>query len=252
MHPIIFSTGCLSVYSYGAAVAAGFAVACLLAYNRAADFGLDKSRIIDIFIVMLVSGIAGARIFYIFLNPAYYIANPVEMLKLSKGGLVWYGSFAGGLAGGWLYVRLNRISFWTAADLISPYIALAQSIGRIGCFLNGCCFGKEVPADFVFGVRFPHEAVLRHPTQLYSSLAMLLIFILLRLWQERRRFPGEIFLGYCILYSSKRFLTEFLRGDSGGFFRGLTLFQVISAAVFLTALAALTSRVFLWKRRSTG
>jgi phosphatidylglycerol:prolipoprotein diacylglycerol transferase len=237
MHPVIFKLGPLNVYSYGFMVALGFAAATLCLYMRASKFGIDRNNVVDLMILMLVSGIAGARIFYILQNLSYYRLNPSEMPNLSKGGLVWYGAFISGLGVSAIYIKIKKMDFWASLDLAAPYIALAQALGRIGCFMNGCCYGVAMADGLV------------HPTQLYSAASLVAIFIVLRIWQDHRHFKGEIFLGYCVLYSSKRFFMEFLRGDNPRIFFGFTISQVISCIVFVFSLGMLITMAAAWKKR---
>ncbi len=251
MHPIIAKIGPLSIYSYGLMVALGFAVAILLSYRLAARFNINKDKIVDFGIVVLLGGLIGARLFYVLMNIRYYITNPLEIINLTKGGLVWYGGFLFGILVSILFVKKNNISFWDGADLFAPFIALAQSVGRIGCFLNGCCYGKLAPDSYLFGVIFPHESVSRHPTQIYESVALLILFLVLRRWQEARHFKGEIFLVYAILYSMSRFLLESLRGDNLKILSNLTVSQVVSAAILLVCLAILIARFLSWKKSSS-
>jgi len=248
MHPILIRLGPLTIFSYGVMVALGFGLATFLICINAKKHNLNKNSVIDLFILMLLSGLIGARLFYVLLNIDYYLTNPIEVLNLSRGGLIWYGGFLSGLATAAWYIRRKRIDFWIAADFAIPYIALAQSLGRIGCFLNGCCFGIEASSDFQFGVVFPGSPVLRHPTQIYSSLALLILFIVLRIWQDLPHFKGEIFLGYCVLYSLERFFMEFLRADNPRIISGLTFSQIISAIIFILALTVFVNKDIGWRR----
>ncbi|MFA6141768.1 MAG: prolipoprotein diacylglyceryl transferase [Candidatus Omnitrophota bacterium] len=231
MHPILLKFGPFTIYSYGVMVAMGFAVATFLAHKRAARFNIDPGKVIDIAIILIAFGILGARLLYVLLNLSFYIANPIDIVKLSNGGLVWYGGFISAFFAVIIYVRKAKLNFWAVADLFAPYVALAQAFGRIGCFFNGCCYGKD-------GI----------PVQIYSSIALLIIFIILRVWQDNKHFAGEIFLGYCVLYSLKRFLMEFLRGDNPAVFHGLTLSQVISVFVFFLSSAYLAYKAVQWKK----
>ncbi|MFA5146080.1 MAG: prolipoprotein diacylglyceryl transferase [Candidatus Omnitrophota bacterium] len=249
MHPVLLTLGAFSIYSYGTMLAIGFAVSLFLIRRNSSGFGLDSNRMTDTAVIVLIAGISGARLLYVAMNSPYYLRHPLDVLKLPEGGLVWYGGFFFGLAAMWFYLRWQKLSFWNTADLFAPYVALAQSFGRIGCFLNGCCFGKEAQPGSLLGVIFPGSSELRLPAQVYSALALLAIFVILRIWQGRRKFYGEIFLGYCVLYSSKRFLAEFLRGDNAPVAYGLTFSQVVSAALFLCAVSVLIYRIMLWKRR---
>ena len=231
MHPILFKIGPLNIYSYGAFVALGFGIAAYLIYRRASEFGLDKNSVLDLLILILIGGITGGRILYVGLNLSYYLSEPLEIFMLSKGGLVWYGGFIFGLIIFIWYTRKKGMNFWTVADLVAPYIALAQGVGRIGCFLNGCCYGVN-----------------NHPTQIYSSAALIVIYFILRSRQNFRHFTGEIFLGYCILYSIKRFLMEFLRADNIKVYLNLTMSQYVSVLVFAAGLGIFIYRIIKWKK----
>lgn len=237
MYPILFKLGPFTVYSYGVMVALGFGIATACVYIRSPKFGIDRNNIVDLMIIMLVSGLAGARFFYVLQNYGYYKFYPVEILNLSKGGLVWYGAFIAGFFSSAVYIKIKRMDFWAVLDLAAPYIALAQAVGRIGCFLNGCCYGVAAPDGCIL------------PVQIYSALSLLLIFVVLRIWQDRRRFGGEIFTGYCILYSAKRFLIEFIRGDNPRAYFNLTISQVISCALFLISLSVFIYMALSWKKR---
>lgn len=248
MHPVLIKIGPVAVYSYGFMVAVGFGIAAFLIYRHAARLKLEKDRIIDMLVLMLLCGIAGARLLYILLNFNYYLSRPLEVFDLSKGGLVWYGGFLAGLAAGLVYARINKLDLWLVFDLIVPYAALAQAFGRIGCYLNGCCYGIEAPAGYKFAVVFPDSCVARHPTQLYAVLLLLLVYAILRLWQELPHYKGEIFLAYCILYPMQRFAVEFLRGDNPRIFLGMTISQLISLAVFSVVLVIYIYKRAEWKR----
>jgi phosphatidylglycerol:prolipoprotein diacylglycerol transferase len=236
------------MYSYGVMVALGFAVATLLIYRHAGRLDLNKDKIVDMLVLTLLCGIVGARLLYIALNLQYYIASPLEVFDLSKGGLVWYGGFVAGVVAATAYIKANRLDFWIVMDLIVPYVALAQVFGRIGCFLNGCCYGSILPHGCALGVTFPDSLAARYPTQIYSSLLLLGIYVVLRVWQELPHFKGEIFLAYCILYPLKRFAIEFLRGDNPKILLGMTISQVISLGVFLAALVVFTKKRLEWRR----
>jgi phosphatidylglycerol:prolipoprotein diacylglycerol transferase len=248
MHPILFKLGPFPVYSYGTLAALAYGIAIFLMVRRAPALGLSRHMVTDISIGMLVSGIIGARVLYILLNSGYYLQRPFEMLLLYKGGLVWYGGFFAGVASGIWMTRKDPDGFWPFADLAAPYLALAQGIGRLGCFLNGCCFGVPAPSHFPLHVIFPSEDIVRHPTQLYAAFFLIVIFMILRLCQEKRRFGGEIFLLYCVLTSFKRFLVEFLRGDNPRILCGLTFSQLVAIFVFVVAAAVFTRKVTRWKR----
>lgn len=235
MHPILLKIGPFNIYSYGVMVAIGFGIFTFLAYRRAEKFNISRDKVIDLAILILVWGIIGARLLYILLNMSFYLANPLDIIKLSKGGLVWYGGFAAALLAAIIYLKNNALNFWEVADLIAPYIALAQGFGRIGCYLNGCCYGIN-----------------GFPVQLCASASLFVIFIILLVMQERRHYVGEIFLGYCVLYSLKRFVIEFFRGDNPKILSVFTLSQIASVIIFIAALALFVYKASAWKKRHSN
>jgi len=231
MHPEICKLGPLTIYSYGLTLVIGFIAATLLAGAQARKEEIDPDIVFNLCFIVFIFGIIGARIFYVFSEFDYYLRNPLEIIMLQKGGLAWFGGLILGTLSGITYLKLKKLSVYKIADLLVPFVALAQSIGRIGCFLNGCCYGKES----VFGIYNPAFDAALIPAQLYSSLFLVFIFIFLRFLQTRPHKTGIIFFAYLLLYSTKRFFMEFLRGDSPALAFGLTLFQFISIAIFLIA-----------------
>ncbi|MBN1526722.1 MAG: prolipoprotein diacylglyceryl transferase [Candidatus Omnitrophica bacterium] len=251
MHPLLLKIGSFTVYSYGMMIALGFALATYVMYTRAAQCGFDRNKIVDMNVLLLVGGLIGGRALYVALHLPYYMRYPAEVFNFSKGGLVWYGGFFAALLVFLAYTRANKMRFWATVDFIAPYLALAQSFGRIGCFLNGCCYGIIASPDYSLAVMFPGADYPRHPTQIYSSLLLLAIFIVLRIFQDRDHFEGKIFLLYCVLYSAKRFGVEFLRADNPRILLGLTLAQVLSALLFLAALVLLINKGSRWKKSAS-
>jgi len=193
---------------------------------------MNADSIFNLAFIVFISGIVGGRIFYILANLPYYLKNPLEIVMLQHGGLVWFGGMFGGLLGAFLYLRYKRLPFLKIMDLIVPFAALAHSLGRIGCLLNGCCYGWEVP----WGLYFPvHQAILI-PVQAFDSLVLLFMFIILRFLQERPHREGQVLYMYLIFYSISRFFIEFLRADSPRLLFHFTLFQFISIFVFFFSL----------------
>ncbi len=244
MHPILFKLGPLTFYSYGLMLAVAYLVSSSLAARDARRIGakIHPNQVANLFFFTLIGGIVGARIFYIIANWDFYRVNLHQILRLDQGGLVWYGGLIGGFLIAAGYLTLKKLPFLETFDLVSPYLALAHSIGRIGCFLNGCCFGK--PTHSIFGVYFPNRLIPIHPTQLYSSVGLFIIFLVLLQWRKRKRFTGEIGLAYLFLYSLGRFGVEFLRGDSLSVWSGFTLAQLISIP-----LAVISGALLWWNRK---
>jgi len=235
MYPEICRLGPLTIYSYGLMLVIAFMVTTWLASAEAKKSGFSPDIIFNLNFTILICGIIGARIFYISYNLDYYSRHPLEMIMLQKGGLAWFGGLIFVMASAVIYLKAKKLSFFKIADLLLPFVSLGQAIGRIGCFLNGCCFGKESAHGIYSSV---HGAVLI-PTQLYSALLLVCIFFILRFLQKRPHQAGLVFFAYLLLYSAKRFSIEFWRGDSPALLFGLTLFQFISLAIFLAGAAGL-------------
>jgi len=228
MHPIICSIGPLNIYAYGVMLVGAFLVSSVLLIIQAKKNNFNPNTIFDLAFVVFISGIIGSRLFYITENIAYYIREPVEIFMLQHGGLSWFGGLVSGIFVGIVYLRNKDLPVYRVLDLIVPFLALAQAIGRVGCLLNGCCFGKVSES----GIYFPVQQATLIPTQIYSSLALVIIFIFLRFLQDKPHREGTIFFTYLLLYSVKRFIIEFWRADNDIIFLGMTLFQIISVAVF--------------------
>jgi phosphatidylglycerol:prolipoprotein diacylglycerol transferase len=231
MFPEICKIGSFTIYSYGLMLVIAFVAGATLASMQAKKQNINSDIIFNFAFIAFVCGIIGARIFYVIENIGYYLKSPLEIIMLQHGGLSWFGGFILGTLSGILYLRSKNMPVYQALDLIVPFVALAQAIGRLGCLLNGCCYGKE----FKFGLYFPVHGTTLIPTQLYSALLLLLIFIILRLLQNRPHWQGQIFYFYLLLYSVKRFFIEFWRADNAIIFLGLTLFQLLSILIFCIA-----------------
>lgn len=193
-------------------------VSIFLLSKDAKNKGFDEGTIVDFSFWLLIFGIIGARIFYIFLNLPFFKGNLKEIFMFWHGGLVWYGGLIFAAVFGIIFLKIKKLPILKTLDLMAPYAALGQSIGRIGCFLNGCCFGK--PEVFF-------------PVQLISTFNLLSIFLILKSRQKKSNFPGEILFLYLMLASLERFIMEFFRGDSPAFFWNLTIFQIISLIIFI-------------------
>lgn len=213
-------------------VALAFFAATFLLSKRAPAAGLKEDFFWNLSFWVLSGGILSGRLTYIILNFQFFLENPQEVFMLWHGGLVWYGGLLGGILCAILYVKLKRQNLAKVLDELAPFAALGQSIGRIGCLLNGCCYGR--PASW--GIFFPAHNEYLIPTQLFSSLDLLAIFVILRTLQEKAHRQGFVFVVYLLLQSFERFLIEFFRNDSSRAFFGLTIFQVMSAAIFLITL----------------
>jgi len=235
MSPTICTIGPFTVYSYGLMLAVSFAVAVMLLRRQAIREGFNTDFIFNLAFIVFIAGVLGARFLYVLEHIGFYLEHPLEIILLQHGGLSWFGGLIAGIASGIIYLRKERLDVYRTADLVMPFIAIGQALGRIGCLLNGCCYGQPS----LTGIYFKTHAATLIPTQLYSALAMLAIFVILRLLQERPHRTGEIFFTYLVLYSLKRFVIEFWRADNPVILSGLTLFQLFSIALFIFAFVKL-------------
>lgn len=231
MKPVLCHLGFFTIYTYGVFVALSFLVSTSLLMREARRRGFDDGLIYNLCIVLLVGGIISARIFYIGLNWEIFKSDPLETIMLQHGGLVWFGGLIGALASGLIFMKITRMPLAATCDLFVPFVALAQGIGRIGCFFNGCCYGKH----FDSGVFFPALGQVLFPSQLLDSLTLLLIFVILRMTPVSKA-GGRVFVFYLILASVQRFFIEFVRGDIRPFYASLSIFQWISVGLFFAGL----------------
>jgi phosphatidylglycerol:prolipoprotein diacylglycerol transferase len=216
-------------------VALAFFICIFLARYEARRQNINPEKIYDLAFFILISGLIGGRLLYVFLNLSYFQEHPIEIIMLQHGGLVWFGALGFALIASIIFVKKNKLPVLKTLDFIAPYVALGQAIGRIGCFLNGCCYGKISS----WGIYFPVHGQILIPTQLFSSLYLIIIFLILRFYQYRTHKTGLIFFAYLGLYSIARFFIEFLRADTPSIFLGLSIFQIISIFLFISSVYAI-------------
>lgn len=238
----LFKIGSLTVHGYGFMIGVGFILAMLLAEYRAKKLGLREESVIDITIIAGLSGFLGAKLLYVIVEFDAFVKNPKAVL--GSAGFVVYGGIIAGVLCCMLYCKIKKLNFLEYFDLVMPEIALAQGFGRIGCFLAGCCYGKETSAWY--GVTFPEDClapagVSLIPTQLFSAagdfIFAIILFILQRtLYKKKKKTSGIVTAVYLMLYAVGRFLIEFLRNDPRGAVGVLSTSQFI--AIFMFAAGA--------------
>lgn len=256
MHPILIKFGPVTIHTYGFFVAFGFLLGLLLAIKEAKRQGISENKIIDLGFYILLASILGSRLFFIMLNASYYSKNPLDILKIWEGGLVFYGGVLFAIPTVIWYVKKNNLGIWSTADLFAPSIAIGHALGRLGCFSAGCCYGKTAES-LPWGVIFTDPNCLAptnialHPTQLYESGGEFINFLILLLLKKHKSFNGQLFMTYLLLYSILRFTVEFFRGDvERGFILGnLSIAQGISVVMFLISIAGM---IALKQRNNPG
>lgn len=259
MYPELFRIGNFPINTYGVFLALAFLCAILIAVKLAERDGLPRDRIYDLSLWMLLASLIGSKVLMLFTEPEYR-DHPWQLLSLDflRSGGVFYGGLLGAVITGYFLMKRYKLPWWKTADACAPGIAVGNFFGRQGCFAAGCCWGK--PTTLPWGVKFtelgheitgvPTDTYL-HPTQLYESFAMLIVFLFLLWLHKHKRFNGQVILAYALLYSIIRFAIEFVRDDPRGDILGLTTLtglstsQMISLAVGLAALVLLVVR---WRR----
>jgi phosphatidylglycerol:prolipoprotein diacylglycerol transferase len=258
MYPILFEIGDWPVYSYGVLLAAAYLIGLQLGVARARRAGVDPAKVMDLGIYLIIAALVGAKLMLIAVDWEYFRQQPRELLSLVRAGGVFYGGLIMAVVVGLWLVRRYKLPVWTTADLMAPGVALGHVVGRFGCLLAGCCYGR--PTDVPWAITFtdPHAAanvgtplgIALHPTQMYDAGAELLILGLLLVTERKGRpFAGRTFWGYLLLYGISRFVIEFYRGDIS---RG-TIGGTFSTSQFVSLLLVPLALIMLMylKRRST-
>ena len=246
MFPELFKIGPLTIYSYGAMVVLGIIFAYLVSLQEAVRKNIDKKIFSDLIFWSLVWGFLGARLVYILVEFRSFLADPLALL-FSRAGFVFYGGIIFGLGALFFLTRKYSLPFYRVTDCFALSVPLAHALGRIGCFLYGCCYGKAT--DSWAGVLFPPDSpagwagVKVIPVQLISALSLFFLFFLLFALRKRLRPDGMMTVFYLSFYSVFRFIIEFFRGDPRGFLGGFSLAQWISLLMLIL------SGVLLWISR---
>lgn len=226
--PILFQFGNLSLHSFGVLVALGFLSGLWIASRNARRLGLSGDVVYDLAPWLVIGGLVGARLLYVisYWNQDFAGQPFSEVFAIWKGGLVFYGGLiVATLAGLWRLYQL-KLPVWTLADCLAPGVVVGHAFGRMGCLLNGCCFGRSTIAPWA--IHFPADHVTHgapvHPTQIYEAGLNLIFFALLMAILRRRSFPGQVFCIYLVGYAVLRSTVEAFRGDYESLIPGSTAF----------------------------
>jgi phosphatidylglycerol:prolipoprotein diacylglycerol transferase len=262
MYPVLFRIGNFPINTYGVFLALAFLFAILITVRLAASDGLPREKIYDLSLWMLLASLIGSKILMFFTEPEYR-DHPLQLISLDflRSGGVFYGGLIGAIVVGYFLMRSYQLPWWKTADACAPGIAIGNFFGRQGCFAAGCCWGK--PTNLPWGVKFtelghditgvPIDTYL-HPTQLYESFAMLIVFFFLLWLHKHKRFSGQVILLYALLYSVIRFVIEFLRDDPRGDILGLTTMTGLSTSQIISIIVGVGALVLLvmkWRRTAT-
>ncbi|MDQ3635592.1 MAG: prolipoprotein diacylglyceryl transferase [Acidobacteriota bacterium] len=260
MYPELFRIGDFPINTYGVLLALGLMLALFVAAKLGERDGLPKERIYDLGLWTIIGGLIGSKILMYFTEPNVNLFT----LDFLRSGGVYYGGFIGGFVALAILINWYKLSFWKVADAFAPGVALGQFFGRQGCFSAGCCWGK--PTDLFWGVHFTEAGhantgvpiygpsgsdLFLHPTQLYESFAMLAVFGILIYLHRKKRFNGQVLIGYMILYPIIRFTIEFFRDDPRGDLLGITSALGISTSQIISLIVAAAAIIFMvWRLKN--
>jgi len=220
------------IYWYGVMIAAAF-LACITHLSLLGRReGRSYAFVSDLGFWVMVAGIVGARIAYVLANLNYFMKDFGLIIRVDQGGLIYYGGFIGAVLAAVIYARVKRAPFRPFADFVITALPLGQAIGRIGCFLNGCCYGTACTGPWCVVA----DGVERHPTQLYETIFCLVVYGILLWYYRQRPRSGRVFALYLILYPLGRFLLEFWRGDERLHWLGMNAAQEISLVLLATGI----------------
>jgi phosphatidylglycerol:prolipoprotein diacylglycerol transferase len=234
-------------------VALGFLAGLWTASRRSLREGIAAEKILDLGPWLIIGAIAGARLLFVltFWREEFAGKPLLEIFAVWRGGLVYYGGLIGASLACVFYARLKQLPLWKLADILAPSIALGHVFGRLGCLLNGCCYGKA--CNLPWAIHFPADNPLHppttpvHPTEIYESLLNLALYAALAWMFRRKKFDGQIFSTYLVCYAVLRSFVEIFRGDYPPYqyFLGwLTPAQVVSIGIFIVGLG-----LFLIRKR---
>jgi phosphatidylglycerol:prolipoprotein diacylglycerol transferase len=249
MHPVLFHLGPVTIYTYGFFIALGAVLGGLYMWRQGKKrYGMTLDQANTLFLLLISAGVIGGKLFMIFENPSFYLSHFGDLF--SKNGFVFYGSLLTAIPVMLWYFKKNSIPVAGMLDVMAAVTCIVHGFGRIGCFNAGCCYGK--PAQNYLAVTFtdptcqaPLNASL-HPTQLYEASSIFLILIILLIVDHRKKFDGQVFLTYLILYAIARSVIELFRGDME---RGFVIGDVLSTSQFISLLVAAIALYFYVKLR---
>ncbi|MCM1570154.1 MAG: prolipoprotein diacylglyceryl transferase [Roseburia sp.] len=243
MYNDLFSIGPITIHSYGVMIAIGVLAALYMGEARAKKRGMNADVLYVMTFLCVFFGFFCAKLLFILVEFKSFLNDPGSLF--SNNGYVVYGGIIGGVLIAYVYCRIKKLRFIDYFDIVLPSVAVAQGFGRIGCFMAGCCYGRETQAWY--GIAFTHShfapnGVKLIPTQLISSAGMFAIAGILLWYAHKPKKPGRVGALYLILYSTGRFCVEFLRNDYRGEIGPLSTSQFISIFIFAIGIFVFMTR----------
>lgn len=268
--------GVVGFHSWGLMVMMAFLAAFLTTSSRAPKVGIEPDGLVPLYLIASIAGMLGSRLLhFVMAEPELFFSNPLVFFDTGEGGFAFLGGVIGGVLFGGAYAVWRRIPLWKLADVIAPTIMLAAAVGRVGCFLGGCCHGAAIPGATVestllslpggsivtvdvspflalvfepgVGVGAIHNVPV-YPTQLWEIASGLTLFAVLSwMWFKFRRFDGQILAAMLVCYAPIRIMNEMFRGDTvrgiDQYGTGLSTSQLVSLSLILVAAAIVAYRL---------
>ncbi len=211
---IAFSVGNIEIYWYAILISIAFIIAIFALKNDSKKYRIEYDIILKLLIIMIPVSIIFARLYYVIFNLEYYMNKPLEIINIRNGGLAIYGGIIGAIIVIILFCKNKKIKVMDLLDLFVPYLALGQSMGRWGNFINGEAHGSITNSIFRMGIVENGIYMEVHPTFLYESICTLTLFFILTYLKNNRRYSGQLTITYLFFYSIIRAVIEGLRTDS--------------------------------------
>ncbi len=242
--------GFLNIPTYFFVISLSCCLCVFWFYRRCRSFGLSQEKGMDLGLILLVTGFIGARLVHVFFeNPSHYLSHPVEIFYFWQGGFVFYGGALLAYLSVFVFIKKSKLNFWPWHDVLAPVLALGYALGRLACFLVGCCYGKlcELPWAFPLKQMDLHsgkvEVLLRHPTGLYASTLEVCTLFFLLWFETRKTKPGQVFLIWVLCHSVNRFIMEIFRDDPRGpQIYGISLSMAVSFLLFFVSVFLLVKK----------
>jgi len=256
LYRTLLELGPFKIQAYGLMLSAAFLLGGIMLLRSARKKALDEGAVLNLIYIIVFTSVLGSRLMYVITHLEDYRGDPASALKVWEGGLTLYGGLILAIVSSVVYMRAVRLPVWTVCDLAAPAIALGKAVTRVGCFMNGCCFGART--DLPWGVVFPPDshagAVLPgarlHPAQLYSSGLSFVIFVILLRLGKGKHPPGTVFWSFMLMDSIARALLGFARYSEPGARLFALGGHVINSNQLIGALLAVLSAVVLARMRS--
>lgn len=251
MLPVLFTVGSFPIHTWGLLLMLGFLLGTWRAAKNAPRYNFTAEDVWDVSLISLFGGIVGARLAFVLQNIPHFSQNPGEIFAIWTGGMTSFGGFFLGIAAGMIACRVKGMSGWDMADLAAPSMAIGYCLGRIGCFLNGCCYGAVCDLPWAMRFHLPDGSLTppSHPAQLYSAIAALIIFAILMPMEKARKFRGQVMLAFLFLYGVYRFLAEIVREGATAELSGIL--HLTQAQIVCLLMSGISAAVYIYLLRRT-